>query len=53
MPINFTELGIGVQDEAGLAYLADMCTDGGKKTVAEFKKLTRDDVYAIYQMSNH
>ena len=53
MPINFTELGIGVQDEAGLAYLADMCTDGGKKTVAEFKKLTRDDVYAIYQMANH
>ena len=52
MPTNFTELGIGVQDEAMLAYLADMCTDHGQKTVAAFKALTRDDVYAIYKMAN-
>lgn len=53
MPTNFTELGIGVQDEAVLAEMADMCTDCGRKTVANFKELTRDDVYEIYKMANH
>ena len=52
MPTNFTELGIGIQDEAGLAYLADMCTDHGNKTVANFKQLNRQDVYEIYKMAN-
>lgn len=53
MPTSLAKLGIGVQDEAGLAYLADMCTDYGQKTVATFKVISRDDAYAIYKMANH
>lgn len=52
MPTNFTELGIGKQDEKSLQYLADRCSDYGKKTVANFKKLTREDMYNIYKMAN-
>ena len=52
MPTNFTELGIGKQDEKSLQYLADRCSDYGKKTVANFKKLTREDMYNIYKLAN-
>ncbi|WP_019555678.1 iron-containing alcohol dehydrogenase [Propionispira raffinosivorans] len=52
MPTNFSELGIGKQDEKSLQYLADRCSDYGKKTVANFKKLTREDMYNIYKMAN-
>lgn len=53
MPICFTELGIGVQDAESLAYLADMCTDFGRKKVAAFRPLDRQMVLDIYQLANH
>ncbi len=53
LPLCFTELGIGVQDEDGLAYLADMCTDFGKKTVAFFHPIDRETALAIYRLANH
>ena len=53
MPLNFTELGIGVQDEAMLEELADMCTDSGNKKVAAFRPLDREAVLEIYRLANH
>lgn len=52
MPTCFTELSIGVQDEAVLTELADRCTGHGKGTIANFKKLNREDIYKIYQSAN-
>lgn len=52
MPTCFTELGIGVQGEAVLAELADRCSAYGKGTIANFKKLSREDIYQIYQSAN-
>ena len=52
LPTNFTELGIGVQDEATLEYLADMCTDYGKKTVAVFHPIDRETALKIYRDAN-
>ncbi len=53
MPICFTELGIGVQEESMLEYLADMCTDHGKKKVAFFHPIDRQTAIEIYRMANH
>jgi alcohol dehydrogenase YqhD (iron-dependent ADH family) len=53
LPVNFTELGIGVQDEATLESLADMCTDQGKKTVGFFYPISRNVALDIYRMANH
>ncbi|WP_182187259.1 iron-containing alcohol dehydrogenase [Pectinatus frisingensis] len=53
LPVNFTELGIGVQSNEILEYLADMCTDYGKKTVGNFKPITRQDAINMYKMANH
>lgn len=53
MPTCFSELGIGVQNPKVLEELSDSCTDCGRKTVANFKKLGRDDVYRIYELANH
>ena len=52
MPTTFTELGIGVQDEETLEYLADMCTNYGKNTVATFHPIDRETALAIYKMAN-
>lgn len=52
LPTNFTELGIGVQSEETLEYLADMCTDFGKKTVAVFHPIDRETALKIYRMAN-
>ncbi len=52
LPLSFSELGIGVQDEAALEYLADMCTDGGKKTVGVFRPIDRETALAIYRRAN-
>ena len=52
LPTNFSELGIGVQDEATLNYLADMCTDFGKKTVAVFHPIDRETALKIYRAAN-
>ena len=53
MPTNFTELGIGVQEESMLEYLADMCTDHGKKKVAFFHPIDRQTAIEIYRLANH
>lgn len=53
MPLCFTELGIGIQKETMIEYLANMCTAGGTKTVATFHPLDKQTVMEIYRMANH
>ena len=52
MPVNFTELGIGVQGEDVLEALADSCTAGGTKVVANFHPIDKATAIAIYQLAN-
>ena len=52
LPTNFTELGIGILDDSTLQYLADMCTDYGKKTVAVFHPIDRETALKIYRAAN-
>ena len=53
MPTCFTELGIGVQDDAVLDELADRCVFYGKRLVGTFKPLGKKDILAVYNMANH
>ncbi len=53
MPLCFTELGIGVQKEEVLEYLADMCTSKGTQVVAVFHPIDRATAIEIYRMANH
>lgn len=53
MPTCFTELGIGVQNEAALGDLADRATADGTRKIAHFKQLDRQDVYRIFELANH
>ena len=53
LPLSFKQLGIGVQDEETLEYLADMCTDYGKKTVAFFHPIDRETALEMYRRANH
>ena len=52
MPVNFTELGIGVQSAEVIEELADSCTAGGTKVVANFHPIDKQTAIAIYQMAN-
>ena len=52
MPTNFTELGIGVQSEEVLEQLADSCTAGGTKVVANFHPLDKQTAIEIYKLAN-
>ncbi|WP_173443510.1 iron-containing alcohol dehydrogenase [Selenomonas ruminantium] len=52
MPVNFTELGIGVQSADVLEALADSCTAGGTKVVANFHPIDKQTAIAIYQLAN-
>jgi alcohol dehydrogenase YqhD (iron-dependent ADH family) len=52
MPVNFTELGIGVQSDDVLEALADSCTAGGTKVVANFHPIDKQTAIAIYQLAN-
>lgn len=52
-PINFSELGIGIQSDDELKFLADMVTSNGTKKVATFQPLDRELVLAIYRKANH
>lgn len=52
-PVNFSELGIGVQSEDELKFLADMVTSNGTKKVATFQPLDRELVLEIYRKANH
>ncbi|MCR5834023.1 MAG: iron-containing alcohol dehydrogenase [Selenomonadaceae bacterium] len=51
-PTNFTELGIGVQSEDELKYLANMVTSGGTKKVATFQPMDYNLVLEIYGKAN-
>ena len=51
-PTNFSELGIGVQSDKELNFLANMVTSGGTKKVATFQPLDRDLVLEIYRKAN-
>ena len=53
MPTNFTELGIGVQSDDELNFLADMVTGGGTKKVATFLPMDKALVIEIYGKANH
>lgn len=53
LPICFSDSEIGVQDEATIEYLADMCTGGGKNKVATFRPLDKAECLAIYRAANH
>ena len=53
MPVNFTELGIGVQNKEMIEYLADMVTSNGTKTVATFHPIDKETAMEIYQLANH
>lgn len=52
MPTNFTELGIGVQTEETIEYLADMCTGNGTKQVGFFHPIDKKAAMEIYRMAN-
>jgi alcohol dehydrogenase YqhD (iron-dependent ADH family) len=52
MPTSFTELGIGVQDDAELRKLADSCVFHGKRTIGQFRVLNGEDAYRIYTDAN-
>ena len=53
LPLNFTELGIGVQPDKVLEELADMCTTNDTKPVGVFLKLDKKTALKIYQQANH
>ena len=52
-PTNFSELGIGVQSDDELNFLANMVTSNGTKKVATFQPMDKDLVLQIYQKANH
>lgn len=53
LPTNFTELGIGVQSDDELKFLANMVTFGGTKKVATFLPMDKDLVFKIFSKANH
>ena len=52
MPICFTQLGMQVHDEAGIADLAERCSHHGKRTIGSFRVLSQEDMAEIYRMAN-
>ena len=52
MPTNFTELGIGIQTEEIIEYLADMCTGDGSKKIGCFHPIDKKAAMEIYRMAN-
>ncbi len=52
MPICFTQLGLQVHDEAGIADLAERCSHHGKRTIGSFRVLSQEDMAEIYRMAN-
>ena len=53
MPISLSELGIGVQTEEVLRELSLDATMNGTVELAQIQKLNVEDVYKIFQKSNH
>lgn len=52
MPTNFTELGIGIQDEESLRELTDRCFYVKGTKVGKLIPLTEEDIYPIYVSAN-
>ena len=52
MPTCLSELGIPVQDQAGLEDLARRCTFDRTRTIGTFQVLDYDGILKIYQMAN-
>jgi len=52
MPICFTDLGIGIQNDEMLRELARRCSFFGKRTIGQFKVLNEEDMYQIYKLAN-
>ena len=53
MPICFSNLGIGVQDDEIIRDLAVRCTFYGERTIGQFKVLGEEDIYQIYKLANY
>lgn len=53
MPTCFSEAGIAIQSEEQLAKMADAPTANGVGTLGSFKRLTKNDVIALYRLANH
>lgn len=53
MPVCLSDLGIPVQDPAGLEDFAQRCTFGRTRTIGTFQILDYDDIVKIYQLANH
>lgn len=51
MPISIPELKEGVTDQE-LKEMTDLCISLGRTAIGGFKRLGKEDVYAIYQMAN-
>lgn len=52
MPISIPELIGRPATEEEIQIMAATCTDNGKHTVGEFKKLTKEDIINIYRAAN-
>jgi len=51
MPVSVKELKADVTDR-DLKEMADLCISLGRESIGGFKKLNKEDVFAIYQMAN-
>ena len=52
MPINFTQLKIGVQTDEVLKELADSAVFYGKRVIGSFNPLDANGAYEVYKMAN-
>ena len=52
MPTNFTELGIGIQDDNMLNVFTNGTTRNGSLTFKHFRALNKDDVFNIFRSCN-
>lgn len=52
MPINLSQLGVGILSDDQISELAEKCTFFGRRTVGTLKPLHVEDIKAIYQMAN-
>ena len=52
MPTNFTELGIGIQDDNMLNVLTNGTTKNGSLTFKHFRALNKEDVFNIFKSCN-
>lgn len=52
MPVNHSQLGIGILSETQIEELAEKCTFFGRRTVGTLKQLGAEDIKAIFRMAN-